>query len=95
MTRNVAGNNEDPRFVGWRDEFTCEACRSWTGKPPIPIAQADLMLREAGVKDFKLSHACRLRTGSDGQVLHIPITVLKTADGQTVEWYPELPGEPR
>jgi len=87
--------SEDPRFAGWRAEFTCEECRSWTGKPPIPIAQAYPLLRARGLKDFKLSHACHFRKGSDGQVHHIPITVLETADGQTIEWYPELPEKSR
>jgi len=78
-------------MTNWRKEFECEECRGWTGKPPVPIAQASEFLRARCVRDFKLSHSCHLRVASDGSTEHIPSTVLELPDGTTTQWIPELP----
>lgn len=75
----------------WRDEFDCEECRKWTGKPPVPIKEAARLLRTNGVIDFQLTHACYLRVDRDGNRHHIPSTVLELPDGSTTQWIPELP----
>lgn len=91
MTKQQSSNPEDSKFAGWREEFECEECRKWTGKPPIPIRQATELLLSQGHQDFTLSHGCHYLKGPDGKVHHIPITALETADGQTVTWIPEVP----
>lgn len=75
----------------WRDEFDCEECRRWTGKPPVPIGEASQLLRANGVTEFELVHACYLRVGRDGSHHHIPTTILELPDGTTTQWIPELP----
>ena len=77
------------KFTDWRVEFDCEECRKWTGKPPVPIAQASEYLQARGVRDFKLVHACHLRVGADGRTHHIPSTVLELPGGSTTQWIPE------
>ncbi len=66
----------------WREEFDCEECRKWTGKPPVPIGEASRLLRANGVRDFKLVHGCHLRVGPDGRQHHIPTTVLELPKGR-------------
>ena len=90
MTKKSGESPEGPRFADWREEFECEECRKWTGKPPVPIRQATELLRAQGVKGFKLSHGCHYRKDAKGNLHHIPITVLETAD-ETIEYVPELP----
>lgn len=75
----------------WRDEFTCESCRAWTGKPPMRIrdVQTEVLKRFPGA-EYKVEHGCHFRKGRDGAILHIPTTTLDL-DGQSFEWLPEVP----
>ena len=76
----------------WRSEFDCEECRRWSGKPPVPIREATALLRESGLRDFELVHACCFREAAHGAVLHIPTTVLRV-DGSETQWIPEVTQE--
>ena len=91
MTKESGQSHEDPRFADRREEFECEECRKWTGKPLVPIRQATELLRSQGAKGFKLSHGCHYRKDEKGKLHHIPMTVLETADGKVIEYIPELP----
>ncbi len=91
MNHRKREDREDPRFAGWRDEFDCEQCRSWKGRPPVPIRQATEMLLAQGYRGFRLAHGCHFATDRHGRTHHIPITILETADGQTTTWIPKLP----
>jgi hypothetical protein len=81
----------------WRDEFECETCRAWTGKPPLALAIVEASFRERfpGVP-FRVSHACHLRTDGEGNRHHIPTTVIEIGGrieegGSYHQWIPELP----
>ena len=87
------GQGARDAFDNWREEFACEECRAWTGKPPIPIYAVEQEVREElGSTEFKLSHACYLCVDADGNHHHIPTTVLEWPGGRH-QWIPELPPE--